>query len=107
MLLLHSLQLLEREAKLIIRDKVLHLWMVRLGTLLVNEGLSLRRHLLELTGFDSELLKSALRGLQVQVLILGPLLVYVGWVHWLQEVLRKVGLGLKVLQGKLSFQLVL
>ena len=43
----------------------------------------------------------------MQVLILGPLLVYVEWVHWLQEVLREVGLGLEVLQGKLSFQLVL
>jgi hypothetical protein len=46
MLLFHSLQLLEREAKLIIGDKVLHLRMVRLGTLLVNECLGLRRHLL-------------------------------------------------------------
>lgn len=81
--------------------------MVRLGTLLVNECLGLRRHLLELAGFDPELLESALWGLQVQVLVLGPLLVYVGRVHWLQEVLREVGLGFEVLQGKLSFQLVL
>jgi hypothetical protein len=46
MLLLHSLQLLVRESKLIIGDKVLHLRMVRLGTLLVDECLGLRRHLL-------------------------------------------------------------
>jgi hypothetical protein len=46
MLLFDSLQLLVREAKFVIRNKVLHLRVVRLGTLLVNECLSLRRHLL-------------------------------------------------------------
>ena len=44
--LFHSLQLLVREAKFVIRNKVLHVRVVRLGTLLVNESLSLRRHLL-------------------------------------------------------------
>ena len=78
MLLFHSLQLLVREAKFVIGNKVLHLRVVRLGTVLVNESLSLRRHLLELAGFDPELLKATLGGLQMQILVLGPLLVDVG-----------------------------
>jgi hypothetical protein len=62
----------------VIRNKVLHLRVVRLRTLLVNESLSLRRHLLEFASFDPELLKATLGGLQVQILVLGPLLVDVG-----------------------------
>ena len=106
MLLFHSLQLLVREAKFVIGNKVLHLRVVRLGTLLVNQCLSLRRHLLELAGFDPELLEATLWGLQMQVLILGSLLVDVGRGYRLQEVLRQRGLGLQVLEGKLSFQVV-
>ena len=63
MFLFDSLQLLVREAKFVIGNKVLHLRVVRLGTLLVDECLSLRRHLLELAGFDPQLFEAALGGL--------------------------------------------